>query len=80
MKLRIKGPTLRLRLTQGEIGALASEGLVEERVPFAAGVQLVYRLRRDPAARQIERLLPQATSWRCAFPRARRASGARASW
>ena len=53
MKLRIKGPTLRLRLTQGEIGALASEGLVEERVPFAAGAQLVYRLRRDPAARAI---------------------------
>ena len=54
MKLRIKG-ALRLRLTQGEIRALAEQGLVEERVPFAAGVHLVYRLRRDPAARAIER-------------------------
>ncbi|HSY06293.1 MAG TPA: hypothetical protein VK803_10130 [Steroidobacteraceae bacterium] len=54
MKLRIKGPSLRLRLTQGEIRALAEQGLVEERVPFGAGAQLVYRLRRDPAARAIE--------------------------
>jgi hypothetical protein len=53
MKLRIKGPTLRLRLTQGEIGALAQHGVVEERVPFAAGVSLVYRLKRDPQAREI---------------------------
>jgi len=47
MKLRIKGPTLRLRLTQGEIRALLEEGAVEERVPFAPGVNLVYRLRSD---------------------------------
>jgi hypothetical protein len=53
MKLRIKGPTLRLRLTQGEIGALAQHGVVEERVPFAANVSLVYRLRRDSQAREI---------------------------
>jgi hypothetical protein len=53
MKLRIKGPTLRLRLTQGEISALLDEGVVEERVPFAPGVSLVYRLRRDAAAGKI---------------------------
>jgi hypothetical protein len=53
MKLRIKGPTLRLRLTQGEVQALLDEGVVEERVPFAAGVSLVYRLRRDAAASEI---------------------------
>jgi hypothetical protein len=53
VKLRIKGPTLRLRLSQGEIRALLEEGLVEERVPFAAGVNLVYRLRRDAAADEI---------------------------
>lgn len=53
MKLRIKGPTLRLRLTQGEIRALLDEGEVEERVPFAAGVSLVYRLKRDAAVREI---------------------------
>ena len=53
MKLRIKGPTLRLRLTQGEIRALAEQGVVEERVPFAPGVDLIYRLRRDATAREI---------------------------
>jgi hypothetical protein len=53
MKLRIKGPTLRLRLTQGEIAALAQHGVVEERVPFAANVNLVYRLKRDGQAREI---------------------------
>lgn len=54
MKLRIKGPSLRLRLTQGEMRALEEAGLVEEEVPFAAGAQLIYRLRRDPAAAVIE--------------------------
>ena len=53
MKLRIKGPTLRLRLTQGETRALLEEGVVEERVPFAPGVSLVYRLRRAAAAPEI---------------------------
>jgi len=53
MKLRIKGPTLRLRLTQGEVAALAQHGVVEERVPFAQNVTLVYRLRSDPQAQEI---------------------------
>jgi hypothetical protein len=53
MKLRIKGASLRLRLTQGEIRTLAERGAVEERVPFGAGVALVYRLRKDAAAREI---------------------------
>jgi len=53
MKLRIKGPSLRLRLTQGEIKALAERGTVEEQVPFGEGVTLVYRLRSDAAAREI---------------------------
>ena len=53
MKLRIKGPALRLRLTQGEIAALAEHGVVEECVPFAANTTLIYRLRRDPQVREI---------------------------
>ena len=53
MKLRIKGPSLRLRLTQGEVRALLEEGSVEERVPFSAGVNLIYRLKRDAAAGDI---------------------------
>jgi hypothetical protein len=42
-----------LRLSQGEIRALLEEGLVEERVPFASGADLVYRLRRDAATDEI---------------------------
>ena len=53
MKLRIKGSTLRLRLTQGEVRALGEQGVVEERVPFAPGSALVYRVRSDPAARAL---------------------------
>jgi hypothetical protein len=71
MKLRIKGATLRLRLTQGEIRALHEHGQVEEQVPFAPNVSLIYRLRKDAAARQIgasyrgnvvEILVPAATA------------------
>jgi hypothetical protein len=50
MKLRIKGDSLRLRLTQGEVQQLADRGSVEERTRFGAGTDLVYRLRRDAAA------------------------------
>jgi hypothetical protein len=39
-----------LRLTQGEVHALLEEGVVEERVPFAPGVSLIYRLRSDAGA------------------------------
>ncbi len=47
MKLRIKGNALRLRLTQGEIRALADTGQVQERTEFPGGGQLIYRLRSD---------------------------------
>lgn len=47
MKLRIKGNTLRLRLTQGEIRALAEAGRVQERTEFPGGGVLTYRLRSD---------------------------------
>ena len=47
MKLRIKGSSLRLRLTQGEIRALAEGRTVQEEVPFGPGSALLYRLRRD---------------------------------
>jgi hypothetical protein len=53
MKLRIKGPTLRLRLTQGEVRALRERGEVTEQVPFAPGVSLTYRLRKDATASAI---------------------------
>jgi hypothetical protein len=54
MKLRIKGASLRLRLTQKEVRALAEEGQVEEHVPFAAQAQLIYRLKQDAKAAQIQ--------------------------
>jgi len=50
MKLRIKGDSLRLRLTQGEVKQFADGGEVEERTHFGAGTDLVYRLKRDSGA------------------------------
>src|SRR5947208_15453231 len=44
MKLRIKGSSLRLRLTQGEVRRLETEGEVAEQINFGAGVRLTYRL------------------------------------
>jgi hypothetical protein len=47
VKLRIKGDSLRLRLTQGEMDALAEQGEVEDRITFPGGAALRYRLRCD---------------------------------
>ena len=44
MKLRIKGSTLRLRLTQREVAQLDETGRVEEEVVFAPGVALHYAI------------------------------------
>lgn len=53
MKLRIKGDSLRLRLTQGEVRELEERGAVEDRVRFGAGAALVYRLQCDSKAAAI---------------------------
>ena len=53
MKLRIKGDSLRLRLTQSEVHRLTEEGAVEDRVRFAPGQSLVYRVRRDAQAERM---------------------------
>jgi len=50
MKLRIKGDSLRLRLTQGEVRQLGETGSVEDRVRFGAGAALTYRVKRDIAS------------------------------
>ena len=47
MKLRIKGDSLRLRLAQGEMRALAEQGEVADRISFPGGATLGYRLRID---------------------------------
>ncbi|MBS0580405.1 MAG: hypothetical protein JSR36_14210 [Proteobacteria bacterium] len=54
MKLRIKGASLRLRLTQAEVRALAAEGQVEEQVPFAGNARFTYRLSRDAGVASLE--------------------------
>ena len=41
MKLRIKGNSLRLRLTKGEIDLLSKDGLIESRINFGSDA-LVY--------------------------------------
>ena len=45
MKLRIKGNSLRLRLTRPEAMRLRDAGLVEESAGFSGGEVLTYRLR-----------------------------------
>jgi hypothetical protein len=46
MKLRIKGDSLRLRLTRGEVQGFTDSGHVEEHVHISPQDELVYRLRR----------------------------------
>ncbi len=49
MKLRIKGDSVRLRLTQGEVRSLEQQGAVTDAVHFTPDSKLEYRVRRDPA-------------------------------
>jgi hypothetical protein len=48
MKLRVRGDSLRLRLTRSEVAALARDGLVEESIAFGPGRRLVYAIRSAP--------------------------------
>ncbi len=50
MKLRMKGNSIRLRLTQGEVESFARDGRVADRVLFAPSRALSYTLARDPEA------------------------------
>jgi hypothetical protein len=45
MKLRVRGDSIRLRLTQSEVSALIEQGLVEESTAFGPGMSFVYSLR-----------------------------------
>jgi hypothetical protein len=53
MKLRIKGSTLRLRLTQSEVHELHAQGEVADHVHFGGGAVLTYRLRREKNNKEI---------------------------
>ena len=46
MKLRIRGNSIRLRLTQNEIAALRERGSVEETVRFSPTSRLAYAIER----------------------------------
>jgi len=48
MKLRIKGSSLRLRLTRGEVSQLQESGAVSEEVRFGGSTALGYRVLNDP--------------------------------
>ncbi|HVH43515.1 MAG TPA: hypothetical protein VM925_14270 [Labilithrix sp.] len=44
MKLRIRGDSIRLRLTQSEVAALAEDGRVEESIAFGPSARLTYAI------------------------------------
>lgn len=44
MKLRIRGNSIRLRLTQGEVEKIKDIGLVEEKTEFPKGQNFIYEL------------------------------------
>ena len=54
MKLRIRGNSLRLRVTRPELERLASGQAVIESVPFGAGVELRYELGVDARATKLD--------------------------
>ncbi len=45
MKLRIKGNTLRVRLSKSEVAKIGSEGYVEDAIHFPGNAQLKYAMR-----------------------------------
>ncbi|HEU4628708.1 MAG TPA: hypothetical protein VFS08_03155 [Gemmatimonadaceae bacterium] len=63
MKLRLKGDTLRLRLSRGEVATLAARGRVDEatRLGPAPGDTLRYLLERSPDATAVGARLEAGT-------------------
>src|SRR5690606_920640 len=49
MKLRIRGNSVRIRLSQTELKELAENGVAEDRARFSAESSLAYRVRVAPA-------------------------------
>jgi hypothetical protein len=69
MKLRIRGDSLRLRLTQPEVATLGEGGSVEESTSFGPGASLTYAVRATGTnvaatlgASRIEVTIPTATA------------------
>jgi len=53
MKLRIKGNSLRLRLTRPEVQRLVEQGSVTETTTFAGAAEFSYAVRADAAAKSV---------------------------
>ena len=53
MKLRIRGDSIRLRLTRGEVGDLVARGVVAERTHLPSGPGFGYQLRAAADARGV---------------------------
>lgn len=53
MKLRIKGDSLRLRITPSEMSRLLDIGSIQDTIHFAPGAQLTYALEHGPDHPQI---------------------------
>lgn len=56
MKIRIKGNSIRLRLTKSEVDALATSGIVEENTEFDDN-SFGYRLQTDSNAKALDAIL-----------------------
>ena len=54
MKIRIKGNSIRYRLTKTEIANFGKNGYLEERTEFANGASFRYRLERKTGAEELE--------------------------
>jgi hypothetical protein len=52
MKLRIRGDSIRIRVTQAELRELAERGGVRDSIRFGDGIALTYALETDPKARE----------------------------
>lgn len=56
MKLRIRGNSIRLRLSRGEVAAFDRDGRVEDAAQFGPGARLAYALERSAAGRLSARM------------------------
>ena len=52
MKLRIRGDSIRIRISQGELQEFAGRGEVRDTVHFGGGIGLSYALESDSRARE----------------------------
>ena len=52
MKLRIRGDSIRIRVSQAELREIAERGSVRDRIRFGDGVALTYVLESDPNVRE----------------------------